>query len=325
MERGDVEGARSGMLPGLEPTTYAPKCKGTEPIFLVGAARSGTSLLYKAVCLHPDASYISNWVRSFPGRPQLAVLNRLARAAPTLRQQIWFADGNAYVYGRRRTLLERAFPMPVEGEPVFARAGIPEVPGPEVPPQARRALARSFEIMRRFDGGHHLVSKRIANNRRIPLLNEAFPGARFVHIIRDGRAVAASLSRVDWWPTSTIAWFGGTPADWEADGGDPWELSARNWVEELADIERGFAAATDPQVLHIRYEDFVAEPASTLRQVAAFGGLETDRQWEETIGRMPFPDRNDGWRVALPADAVRTIERVQQARLRQHGYLAGSA
>ncbi|MBV9253816.1 MAG: sulfotransferase, partial [Actinobacteria bacterium] len=37
-----------------------------QPLFLVGAPRSGTSLLYKALCLHPDAAYISNWVNRFP-------------------------------------------------------------------------------------------------------------------------------------------------------------------------------------------------------------------------------------------------------------------
>src|SRR5436305_4693409 len=94
-------------------------------VFLVGAPRSGTSLVYKALCLHPEVAYISNWVRRAPAVPQLAVLNRAAAHLPEQRLRAWFGGGdNAYVYGRRRPLWERAFPMPVEGEPLYARAGV---------------------------------------------------------------------------------------------------------------------------------------------------------------------------------------------------------
>ena len=36
------------------------------PTFLIGAARSGTSLLYKGLCLHPDAAYFNNYLRRLP-------------------------------------------------------------------------------------------------------------------------------------------------------------------------------------------------------------------------------------------------------------------
>ena len=40
------------------------------PTFLIGAARSGTSLLYKGLCLHPDAAYFNNnYVRRLPRHP----------------------------------------------------------------------------------------------------------------------------------------------------------------------------------------------------------------------------------------------------------------
>jgi len=96
------------------------------PLFIVGAPRSGTSLLYKLLCLHPRAAWISNWGRRAPGQPALAMLNRLAPRLPATRRRAWFgADGgNAYVYGRPRPLVERLFPMPVEGEPVYRRCGV---------------------------------------------------------------------------------------------------------------------------------------------------------------------------------------------------------
>ena len=56
-------------------------------MFLVGAARSGTSLLYRALCLHPDVAYVSNYVRralegAYPGlaEAEVVVLDKLTYA-----------------------------------------------------------------------------------------------------------------------------------------------------------------------------------------------------------------------------------------------------
>src|SRR5262245_41010193 len=96
-------------------------------VFLLGAPRSGTSLLYKALCMHPEAVWISNWLRKYPDAPVLAAASRLPRRLPECRRRVWFgSDSNAYVYGHHRPLWERAFPMPVEGEPIFRRLDMRE-------------------------------------------------------------------------------------------------------------------------------------------------------------------------------------------------------
>ncbi len=115
------------------------------PLFIVGAPRSGTSLLYKLLCLHPRAAWISNWARRAPGVPAVVLLNRLAPRMPATRRRTWFgSDGaSAYVYGRPRALVERLFPMPVEGEPVYRHCGI-GTGAAGVPERQTAALRRSF-------------------------------------------------------------------------------------------------------------------------------------------------------------------------------------
>ena len=63
-------------------------------------------------------------------------------------------------------------------------------------PDAADRLRTAFARVQASAGGDCLVSKRIANNRRIPVLVEAFPDARFVNLVRDGRAVAYSLTAI---------------------------------------------------------------------------------------------------------------------------------
>jgi hypothetical protein len=289
------------------------------PVFLVGAPRSGTSLVYKTLCLHPEASYISNWVRRLPAVPQLAVVNRAAARLPDLRLRAWFGGGdNAYVYGRRRPLWERAFPMPVEGEPLYARAGIDGLDANGSCDLGR--LRHSFSSVRRAAGGTTLVNKRVANNRRIPLLLEAFPGARFIEIVRDGRAVALSLANVDWWPDSVVWWCDMTPKRWEAAGRDPWELCARTWVEELHATEEGLRAVPEGQRLSISYEQLVRDPNTTLSGVAVFAQLDPAVAGRDWLEGVTFPDRNEAWRQRLDAAAVATIEAVERDDLRRCGY-----
>lgn len=290
--------------------------------FLLGAARSGTSLLYKVLCLHPEAAYFNNWSRRLPRHPSAAVTNRVARHGGGVRRAVWFGDGsNAYVYARRRHLAERLFPMPVEGEPVFAACGIPEMGQPTGDTgTAERALRRHVTGVVRWGGGAVFLNKRIANNRRIDLLDRAFPTARFVVITRDGRAVATSLSRVDWWPHSVVWWYGGTPAAWEREGGDPWELCARNWVEEVRAIDGGLEGVDPGRVLRLTYEEFIADPQGRVADVAAFAGLRRDRRWEEEVAMLSYPNRNETWRQRLDPDVVARIEAVQAPELEQRGY-----
>jgi len=290
---------------------------------VVGAPRSGTSMLYKALCLHPEAAWMSQWMRRFPTAPWLAGLNRLVHRSDTARQRAWFSSGNAYVYGRRRGPAERLFPHPVEGETVFNSWGLPErlIEQP-LAGGTQDALRMLFASIARWSGGSVVVNKRIANNLRISTLAAAFPSAVFIDIVRDGRAVAASLAEVDWWEDSKLWWCDGvTPAEWAAAGKDPWEACAREWVEEVRLLKNSLGRLTAGRVLHLRYEDVVADPIPMLTKVASFAGLPDSEVWSTRIEEMGFPPpETDKWRRNLPPDVIRRITRIEAVELRAEGY-----
>ncbi len=296
-----------------------------EPLFIVGAPRSGTSLLYKLLCLHPEAAWISNWSRRAPGIAPVAALNRLARRPTPRRRAVWFGSdaANAYVYGRQRGLWERLYPMPVEGEPVYQHCGIgQEGPAGDGHGEDRQAacLRGAFAALQRWSGGRVLISKRIANNQRIPFLADAFPHARFLHLIRDGRAVAYSLSRVDWWEDGVVWWYGDTPRRWREQGGDPWDLVATHWVRELASIEEGLGTVATDRQLELRYEALVGEPAAVLQRVARFAGLAGDAGWQAELDRLSYPNKDEAWRDRLTPEARRRVEAIQRPDLARLGH-----
>jgi hypothetical protein len=307
-------------LLGGAPKHFVMTTSPETPLFLLGAPRSGTSLLYKALCLHPDAAYISNWVRRFPSVPALAALNRVGRRLPQQRMRSWFShDSNAYVHMGPRSVVQRAFPSPAEGEPVFRRCGIPGQPPIQASEGQLRELRNAFGAVRRFGGGEVFVNKRIANNLRIALLVKAFPDARFVNLVRDGRAVAASLVRVDWWEDDPVWWYGATPREWVRDGGDPWDVAARHWVEELRVVEQGLSGVEPDRLLEVRYEDVVDDAVPALREIAEFGGLTPSPAWEGLLAAISIV-RDEQWRVQLTAEQIQRVEAIQADELARHGY-----
>jgi hypothetical protein len=155
----------------------------------------------------------------------------------------------------------------------------------------------------------------------VPALLAALPTARFIATVRDGRAVAASLLRVDWWPDAVVPFYRGTPRRWAEEGHDPFELAARNWVEDLRELESGLLAVPANQVLRLSYEGFLSSPIEKLQELAGFAGLDpTDGRWLEEIRSLRFPNQNDAWRRSLDEAAVSTVERVQHDSLLRYGY-----
>jgi hypothetical protein len=95
--------------------------------------------------------------------------------------------------------------------------------------------------------------------QHLDVLERAFPDARYVHIVRDGRDAALSMIAMKRKPRFNLSRPRGL--------GD----FAAAWRREVRAAQR--FGGTHPY-LELRYEDLVAEPESRLREVCAFLGLE---------------------------------------------------
>lgn len=85
-------------------------------------------------------------------------------------------------------------------------------------------------------------------------LAQAFPDSKLIHVVRDGRAVAASWLEQDWGPRHIIS------------VADAWAVR----------IGQGLAAedVLGDRAIRVRYEDLVAKPVQVMRDLAAFLGVE---------------------------------------------------
>jgi hypothetical protein len=213
------------------------------------------------------------------------------RGSGSLRRRFGPLDDRiVFVIGSPRsgtTFIGRALgslPRFVElGEVAPLKAAIPEL-AQLAPDQAAPRLRRVVVLAGRLGlaGGLRGVEHTPENAFVAEALAAAFPQARFVHPVRDGRDVATSLLERGWLSAERAG------AD---DAGAPFGPSARFWVEP--DRRDEFAAASDARraawawrryveaaravperTIELRYERLVERPAETARALAEFLGVE---------------------------------------------------
>jgi Sulfotransferase family len=206
--------------------------------FVVGCGRSGTTLLRAMLDSHP-ALVIP---------PESRFIPALLEAAPQLGRS-GRLDTDALV----DLLLDdehfRAWGLPADELRVHLHACAPA----DVP-DAVRAM---FQLRATAAGKPRYGDKSPPYVMRLPLLAEAFPEGRFVHLVRDGRDVALAFMDADFGPESAAH-------------------LALHWRLR---VERGRQAGTTlgpERYLEVHYEELVAQPEPVLRAICDFVDLEYD-------------------------------------------------
>jgi hypothetical protein len=216
------------------------------PFFIVGAGRSGTTLLRLILAGHsrlhipPETWFIGPMVRELPLRGPLTL-----------------------------TQVERSITLMVD-DYRWPDMGIP------VDELQKRAMALDHPTLTDLIGivyQHHLG---LAGKQRfgdktpayidiIPQISTLYPGAKFIHLIRDGRDVAISNIDVGWDRYYERANF-------------EWTLAMAKRREYLKSPYANF-------ILDVRYEDLVNQLEATIRKVCTF----LDEEFETTM--LDFQDR----------------------------------
>lgn len=274
------------------------------PIFVVGCPRSGTTLLsvildrHSAVAVPPETHFAANvWPATFTAPANEDCLELMS--AESLK---------AVLEGTPLRDLD------LDAAAVFRRLR----GAPVTPAKLLQSVLEEYAAVRRKPRvaektpGHELYVEQIA---------QWFPNARFVWIVRDGRAVVQSQRRMHWIHEPV------------------WQLCL-HWRRSAIQALR-FDAAHPGKIFRIQYEDLLRDPARVLRPLHRFLGLSLEPQqlkpagqsgvipayengWKEKANQAFDVARCEAWRAEVSRSELFVMNCVMGRHLRMFGYPGAS-
>lgn len=268
------------------------------PFFIIGAPRSGTSLVSRIIDSHPGIGVPFE-----------------SHIYPTLFDwRDWY--GNFDSVQARERLVEDMLS-------IYAVQDWDQIPdkGEVLERFERHDFHGAFEaVMGAWSsrkGKKRWGEKTPSNIEYWREILEGFPDAKFVHIVRDGRDVAMSWKRVRFGPRHFYTLAG-------------------LWRDYLDKVEQVRGRVGDAQLFQIRYEDLLTRPEQTVRNLSEFLHIEflptmlsfyenvesypTDDRNEQNLSRPLMKDNMEKWRSGMSRRDLRRFEAVAGSTLDRFGY-----
>lgn len=283
------------------------------PLFIVGVGRSGSSVFHRLLCRHPRAAWLSRVLELWPNATGTNRALMHALAVPIVGRSVSSVldPGECYDFWEQ---LVPGFTSPCRD---LVAADVQN----DVRAAVRQALS-AIPTKRR----PQLVAK-VTGWPRVGFLREIFPNAKFIHVLRDGRPVAASFLKVDWWRgwRGPSGWLFGDltleqAAEWQRHDRSFVALAGIQWKILMDAMDSARQSVPASCMVEIKYEDLCREPISHFRRVVEFAELEWVPEFERTIRGASLRSENDKWRRDFTLDQQAILESVLHGHLVRYGY-----
>jgi hypothetical protein len=278
-------------------------------VFVVGCARSGTTLLKRVLNAHPQLAITkeTHWIPlAYEERTGLSPDDLVT---PALVDKL-LADRRFARMGLGRPELEALLDT---GQP----------------PTYAQFVTGAFDLYGRAQGKRLVGDKTPIYGLDIPLLHRLWPEARFVHLIRDGRDVCLSVQN---WKRQD----GGTGLEdnvttWAE---DPVTTAAVWWTWRVRLAREAGRPLGPERYYELRYEALVSNPAAECARLCEFLGLPYDEAMlrfheghtkaKAGLGSkkawLPITPGLRDWRTQMPAADQERFEAAAGGLLDELGY-----
>ncbi len=235
-------------------------------LFLVGCPRSGTTLLQSLLAAHPEVLsfpeshlFQSLWIRHWS--------YLFGFASPKGRKQLnWFLQ----------KINQEDLQSKLPNNALFIR-------------QYGVVLQTALDHATQSQGKQIWLEKSPEHVRYIRYIEASIQDAKFIHIVRNGPDVVASLYDVTRKHRQTDIW-----------GSEPWELDKciRHWVRS---IKLGCPHLNKPNHFLVRYEKLVENPELILRQLCEFMGVNFEASMLQDYGQIAqqVSRQDEAWKASV--------------------------
>jgi sulfotransferase family protein len=304
---------RQASAPNEAIGSNSQQMKITKPIIIVGTGRCGSTVFHRLLGGHPQLMWLSGFCDLYPEKPEWNRRAVTAMGNPLLRRLFGgkIRPGEAYKFWDRHAY---GFSEPCR-----------DLVRSDVTARVKKQVRAALEPM--LTPAHNRLLVKITAWPRIGFLNEIFEDAKFIHIVRDGRAVASSLLHVHFWR----GWYG--PQGWRAGLLSPedqaaWEgydrsfvaLAGLEWRIQMRAIEAARRLLDPSRFLEVKYEVFCHQPLETYRQVLEFAELPPSAEFERRVRAGSIKDMTKRWRDDLTPAQQALLDDLLREDLLRYGY-----
>ena len=274
-------------LARIAPDFFAGKL--TNPYFIIGCPRSGTTLLLDSIANHYALA-------QYPGEAN----------------ELWHPQTFPWMYSKHR---DRIPPQEVDPEQ-FTRLSLEYRTPSEV--RLIRASFGAYQLLRAKDV---FLNKSAMTVFMIPFVLEQFPEGKFIYIYRDGRSVALSWAKMQYrkvqnnFDLYSNHGFSTTYAN-------ILQYCARSWHMHIEEIERqkDHLRLVERGLIHeVRYEDFCADPKTHLKGIAQFMGISPAPYINASYAHVR--DKDYKFKGELAEDVQQDLVQTMEPALRSLSYL----
>lgn len=266
------------------------------PVFVIGSPRSGTTLLYHTLL---SAGGFAHY------RAETHVMNTLGPACGDLR-----------AVANRERLLSIWL-----GSRMHVKSGLTEADVRALRDRFSSAgafLKLVMDLVTARQGAQRWAETTPVHVLQMPAIKAAIPDALFVHVIRDGRDVAHSLTALGW--VKPLPWDREQPV---LAAGASWDWIVRRGRADGRHLGRDY--------LEVRYEALVDQPEAVLAELSRFVAQPLDYRviQANAVGSVARPNTSfpgqtrsfsGRWRDAIAPGTLATLEAMIGPTLDVLGY-----